>query len=251
MFVCLFTCSCNAYTFQMNICWMLLTLRSFYMRFNFSNKNSYKDLQTVFFRNFFFSLTFLFYSLLSCVCAFYLICSNCFSIRFFVSAENRSLFHSNWIETVQRNSALALYIMWISKTVSTDGKISREMCLFDFFRSFFFSCFMEISAKSRSKKHRLMQFVLVVADYLIELKWSLVYVVHTRLFVCVFVCRWITLHLKGTTTTATMQKTKYPYYDWLTYNCTSERKCSRRKDSLRPFRCNWLKRKLWHKSTKN
>lgn len=152
MFVCFFTCSCNAYTFQMNICWMLLTLRSFYMRFNFSNKNSYKDLQTVFFRNFFFSLTFLFYSLLSCVCAFYLICSNCFSIRFFVSAENRSLFHSNWIETVQRNSALALYIMWISKTVSTDGKISREMCLFDFFRSFFFFLLYGNFSKKQKQK---------------------------------------------------------------------------------------------------
>lgn len=72
MFVCLFTCSCNAYTFQMNICWMLLTLRSFYMRFNFSNKNSYKDLQTVFFRNFFFLS--LFYFILCCrVCALFIL----------------------------------------------------------------------------------------------------------------------------------------------------------------------------------
>lgn len=72
VFVCLLACSCNAYTFQMNICWMLLTLRSFLCALIFPTKIHIKIYKRFFCAMFFFLS--LFYFILCCrVCAFFIL----------------------------------------------------------------------------------------------------------------------------------------------------------------------------------
>lgn len=89
------------------------------------------------------------------------------------------------------------------------------VCLIFFVR--FFSCFMEISTESRSKKTPT-DAICSCCNWLfdwIKMEFS-VCSAHPLICVCVFVCRWITLHLKGTSTATTTQKQNIrTMIDWL------------------------------------
>lgn len=216
VFVCLLACSCNAYTFQMNICWMLLTLRSFLCALIFPTKIHIKIYKRFFCAMFFFLSLF-----------YFILCTH--TTVFFLFYLFKLFFHTvfcfSWESLTiplklnqncsEKLCTSVIYYVDFENCINWWKNIAWNV--FVWFSSFvFFLALWKFQQKAEAKKHRLMQFVLVVTDYLIELKWNLVYVVHTRLFVCVFMCRWITLHLKGTSTATTTQKQNIrTMIDWL------------------------------------